>query len=538
MVLRSPSAAVCCCKPRNVQRSGAPSTSGVQPVERSLKLGFIDTFQPQTSEQLPSAPNAPRTVETETAVTRHPRKRSILIAGAVTLAVILVAVLWVVLTQMRPSYDAFGWLVWGRQTLHGNLNTDGAPSWKPLTFLFTLPYALAGAQAQMWLWMITSTAAAFGGAVFAARIAYRLTGPSPRRTWAPYVAAGFAAVGVLGIDGYSQLVLIASSDPMVVTLCLGAIDSHLSGHPRLAYLLIVLAAVGRPEAWAFAGIYAVWVWRTEPSMRIIALLGLVLIPVAWFTVPALTSHTWFSAGDLALNSKNAIHGNKIVGVFGRLGGLYELPMQLTVAYALVLAAIRRDRVWLTLAGTALLWVVIEIAFAYHGWSAVPRYLLEPAAVLIVLAGAAVGRTLTYVPGGGLLIRWAPSALVLVLVVTLVPAARSRLRVTHGELHEARSAALELTRLQAVIRADGGAALIKSCGQPVTLVGKQSEVAWAVGLNVGNVGYRPGKSIEQGIPIVVLKPHDDGWQVRPIHVLAGDATRCQVLRIDSAFGTSG
>ena len=69
--------------------------------------------------------------------------------------------------------------------------------------------------------------------------------------------------------------------------------------------------------------------------------------------PALTSHTWFSAGDLALNSKNAIHGNKIVGVFGRVVGLYELPMQLTVAYALVLAAIRRDRVWLTLAGAAL-----------------------------------------------------------------------------------------------------------------------------------------------------------------------------------------
>ena len=47
---------------------------------------------------------------------------------------------------MRPGFDAYGWLVWGRQTLHGNLNTDGAPSWKPLTFLFTLPYSLGGTR--------------------------------------------------------------------------------------------------------------------------------------------------------------------------------------------------------------------------------------------------------------------------------------------------------------------------------------------------------------------------------------------------------
>ena len=61
----------------------------------------------------------------------------------------------VAVTGMRPDYDAFGWLVWGRQVLHWNLNTDGAPSWKPLTFLFTLPYALAGST-QVWLWTVTA----------------------------------------------------------------------------------------------------------------------------------------------------------------------------------------------------------------------------------------------------------------------------------------------------------------------------------------------------------------------------------------------
>ena len=132
------------------------------------------------------------------------------------LAVIAASVLAVVLAGIRPSYDGFGFLVWGRQVLHWNLNTDGAPSWKPLPFLFTLPYAAAG-HVQMWLWMTTAMAGALGSAVLAARLAFRITGPAPgRRRFAPYVAGAFAGVGVLGIGTYSHLVLIANSDPLIV----------------------------------------------------------------------------------------------------------------------------------------------------------------------------------------------------------------------------------------------------------------------------------------------------------------------------------
>ncbi|MGO9956115.1 MAG: hypothetical protein ACLP50_09070 [Solirubrobacteraceae bacterium] len=483
---------------------------------------------------------------------RSEKSRTTAAWAAVASGVIVVGVAWVVSTGMRPSYDAFGWLVWGRQVLHWNLNTDGAPSWKPLTFLFTLPYALAGANPQLWLWMITSSAGALAGGVFGARIAFWLTGPFPRRRWARWAAAAFAGIGVLGINGYSEQVLIANSDPIVVTLCLAAIDSHLRGRRRLAFALVVLASLGRPEGWAFAGLYALWAWRAVPSMRVLVTAGVVLIPLSWFTVPALTSHSWFISGDLALNSATVIHGNKILGVIDRLRSLYEPPMQLAVAVALALAVVRRDREWLGLAAAAGLWVAIEIAFAYHGWSAVPRYLIEPASVLVVLAGAGVGRVLAWeprsagAPSGGLpgtalarrVLRWTPAAVVAMLVVALVPAARTRVRVAQGELRAAHHANLELTRLEAVIATDDGAAAIKACGQPVTLVGYQSELAWAVGLNVGNVGYRPGRSIDQGIPIVIFKPHDDGWQVRPIHMLAADTSRCDRLRTNSELGSSG
>ncbi|MBV9421341.1 MAG: hypothetical protein JOZ98_00385, partial [Solirubrobacterales bacterium] len=151
------------------------------------------------------------------------------------LAVVLLAsTLFVVLTAMRPAFDAYGWLVWGRQALHWDLNTNAAPSWKPLTFLFTFAYSVVG-RGALWLWMVTAVGGAFAAAIFAAKLAYRLTGPASGRPYAPVVAAVFAGLGVLGIDGYWQLILSATSDPMDVTLCLAAIDCHLSGRRRLAW---------------------------------------------------------------------------------------------------------------------------------------------------------------------------------------------------------------------------------------------------------------------------------------------------------------
>lgn len=449
---------------------------------------------------------------------RPTRGRHALAWAAVAVGLLAVATVWVLLTDVRPSYDSFGWLVWGRQALDWDLNTSAAPSWKPLTFMFTLPYALAGAGPQMWLWILTATAAAVAGSVFAGRIAYRLTGPCPDRRWARWVAAAFAGVGLLGINGYSHLVMIANSDPMVVTLCLAAIDAHLHRRRRLAFSMIVLMALGRPEGWAFAILYAAWLWRTDRSSRALAAAGLLIIPIGWFLIPGLTSHSWFSAGDLALGSPNIIHGNKIIGVISRLRSLYPLPVQLAVLAALALAVVRRDRDWLMLAAAAVLWVLIEIGFAYHGWSATSRYLLEPGAVLIVLAGAGVGWVLAYRPdrAQSWVIRWAPAGLVLLLLIALAPTARSRARITHGEISEARLDKTVLSRLQAAVSADGGAAAIKRCGQPVAPLSYQSEVAWVLGVNVGSVGFRQRHAIAGDKPIVLLKPHDGDWEIRPYH----------------------
>jgi hypothetical protein len=451
----------------------------------------------------------------------------------VALALIGLSILFLVLTGARPSYDAYGWLVWGRQTLHWNLDTNGAPSWKPLTFMFTLPYALVGRDAQ-WLWMVTEVAAALSGVVFAARIAYTLTGPRPGRRHAPLAAGAIAGIGVVWIWDYWHLILIGSSDPLVVSLCLAAIDAQLSKRPRVAFVLLVLASLGRPEVWPFAFLFAVWAWFAVPSMRVMLPIGLLIIPAFWFSVPALTSKSWHISGDLALNSKRVVHGNKNTGVIGRFLALFNPPVHLGALAAIAVAAFRRERAPLVLAGAAALWVAVEIAFALHGWSAVPRYLIEPAAIVAVLAGYAVGNALALTPRLPLAVRLAAVAAVAAFSVALIPAGGRRVRLTHSELTATSKSATRLDRLHAVIVRLGGPARILACGHPVTLVGNQSTIAWELGLNVGVVGYKPGREIDSGRPIVIFKPHGRGWQVRPVNTREADRASCAALRTDTSF----
>jgi hypothetical protein len=452
-----------------------------------------------------------------------------LAAGA---TVVVAAVLFVALAGVRPAYDAYGWLTWGRQALHGNLNTNAAPSWKPLTFLFTLPFGLTGRVAP-WLWMVTATAAAFAAPIPAARIVYRLAPVDVVGRYPAMIGAALAGLAVFGLRGYWHFVMIFTADPMIVTLCLAAIDCHLSGRPRAAFTLLALAALGRPEAWPFAVIYAAWAWRAVPSMRTQAIAGLLLIGALWFGVPALTSSSWFSAGNTALNASTPLHGDKLTGVIRNFLSLYETPMQLAALAALMLAVVRRDRTPLILAGAAVLWVAIWVGFALHGWEPDPRYMFEPAAVEVVLVGAAVARVLGFGRRGGL-VRWASIAAVAALVVALVPAARIRLRLAHNGIRAGRLWTLQIDRLHNVIAQDGGPAHVLRCAPVVTTISYQSIVAWEIGENVADVGWAPGQALRARQSMVLFWPHLSGWVVRPYNVRSAGRAACTGLRRNSPF----
>ncbi len=443
----------------------------------------------------------------------------------VAVSVVVLATLFVATTGMRPEYDAYGWLVWGKQLLRWNLNTNSAPSWKPLTFLFTFPYAFFG-RGQIWLWMVTATAVSFSGPIFAGRIAYRLSGPARGHVLARSVGAVFAALGILGLVGYGHLILIAGDDPMVVALCLAAIDFHLSRRYRVTFLLLVLASLGRPEAAPLTLLYARFVWHRVPTARAELLVGLAAIPVLWFGVPAITSHDWFSAGNVDIDSTKIVTGNRLARVPSGFWGLYELPMKLAVLFALVWAVVRRERAWVVLSAASLVWLLTETLLAVRGLNPSPRFMFEPAAALIVLAGAAIGKALAIAPRR-VVVRWAAIAGVIALVVTLFPHMRTRLKLVGNGIAYSHSWARELDHLHKVI-AKVGARRILACGQPVSYLGFQPVLAWELGKNVKDVGYDPVAWTKQGNPIVLILPYGPAWRVLAVHFNRPECKRLSMI----------
>ncbi len=442
-----------------------------------------------------------------------------------SIALVLFSAALVKWAATRPSYDAYGWLVWGYQTLRLHLDLGGSPSWKPLPFLLTVPYALGGYY-ELHLWMITAVAVALAGSVFAARIAYRLVaGEALDQRLAACAAAGFAGAAVLALRDYSHFILSAQTDPMIVSLTLAAIDMHLLGRRRAAFALGALAGLGRPEAWCLLGPYSLYLWLRAPSLRFIVAAGWGAILFLWFGIPTITNGRPFVSAQLAFNSPRALLHHQIGGTIQRFAGLYDLPIWLAAAATVVWAILRRQWLIATLAGTAALWVLTEIAFALHGWPGLPRYMFEPAAICGVIAGIGFGWLLIKPPRRSRhVLRLAGPALALVLVAALIPDAKARFDAERSDLRAQHDRTAEINALMKSVTALGGSARIRSCGVPVVDVEWLSAMAYALHSDVGFVGYKTkGRR-----PIVVFTTLPKGWKVLPRRIPKADRARCAGL----------
>lgn len=464
------------------------------------------------------------------------RRYAWILVGIALVVVSVVLLLW---ARTRPGYDPYGWLVWGYQTLHGNLDLGGAPSWKPLPYLFTVPYALAGHRDELRLWMITAVAVSLAGSVFAGRIAYRVTAASqlarhdaePVRSYAPIAAAVFAGIVLLGLEDYMHYVLSAQSDPMIVTFCLAGIDMYLCRRYRWALVFGVLGSLGRPEVWPFLAVFMIWAWFRVPAMRWMLIGAVALIAFMWFGIPWITNGRPDIAGELALRSPRELHQNKVTGTISRLTELHYLPVWIAAVATVAVAIVRRQRLVLALAAGIVVWLVIEIAFAFHGFPALPRYMFEPAAVATVLAGIGVGWALSDLPA---LRRglpwWVGLPVVAVLLALLIPGAVARLRAERTDLRLQRGRTNEIGLLQTTINKLGGYGHIRACGEPVTIVEYASVLAWNTRLDVGSVGYLPGLEKQRRYPIVLFATvAPGGWSVQPWHTRRSQRSLCAGLR---------
>src|SRR6476646_695330 len=241
--------------------------------------GSLNTLTPAMSSPAATpAPMRPQLLERlplPSGGDRHGPRRSwrLLVACCLALAALSL------LAPSSPTYDPWAWLMWGRQIVHLDLTTTGGPSWKPLPVMFTTPFSLLGDSLAPQLWLIVARAGVLLAVALAFRLAARLAGPA---------AGVIAAAGLLLADRFISLSARGSTEGLQVALVLWAVERHLDGRRRDAFLLGLAAGLLRPEMWPFIGLYGLWLIAGErhegTSWRTTALVvgGFVALGVLWF----------------------------------------------------------------------------------------------------------------------------------------------------------------------------------------------------------------------------------------------------------------
>ncbi|MDQ3769131.1 MAG: hypothetical protein M3370_06610, partial [Actinomycetota bacterium] len=284
------------------------------------------------------------------------------------------------LLPSTPSFDPWGWLIWGQEVVALDLDTTSGPSWKPLPVVVTSLLSPAGELAPD-LWLVVARTGWLAAMALVFVLAARLAGP-----WAGVVACVALALSPGDDARWLRFFFQGDSEPLLVALCLGAVLRHLDGHRHQALVLGGLAALLRPEVWPFLGLYGIWLWPEQAAGRLLVAAVLGIVGLLWF------GGDWLGSGSLWTGADRA----QVIGagvdrpslVWEAVSGLVVLPVWLAAAGCVGLALHRRERIVLLLAGGALAWATIVGAMTLLlGFAALGRFLAPPAAVLCVLAGA-------------------------------------------------------------------------------------------------------------------------------------------------------
>ena len=268
-----------------------------------------------------------------------------------------------------PGYDAWTWLLWGREVAGGGLSTVDGPAFKPLPVAVCALLAPLGGAAP-WLWVLLVRVAAMAAGWLAFRLGRRLAGGS-------LAAGALAAAAVALTGGFATQAAVGGEAPLLLAFALAGAEAWRTGRVRTALLCGVACGLLRVEAWPFLLLLGVVAWRETPHVRTVILALAVLVPVAWF-VPE-----WLGSGDPLRSGNRALEPAIGGGPAGALASLTAAAG--LVLWPLWLGVLARPVRALTAAGAA--WILIVAAMAQAGFSGEPRYLL-PGAALLSIAGAA------------------------------------------------------------------------------------------------------------------------------------------------------
>ncbi len=367
-----------------------------------------------------------------------------LVAGCVLLGILSALVL-----TWPAGSDPYAWIDWGQAIASSKiaLSLSGGPSWKPFPVAFTAVFGLFGSAAPT-LWLMVSRSAGLLALLGAYRLARRFGG----------VAAGvLAVIALLLVQDALFYFARGASETLVAAFTLWAVDRHLNGSWRLAYVLGFLAALNRPEFGVFLLAYAIFLWVRLPDFRLALVAGIVLIPVAWFGAPAVISGNAFQAGKAALGGKGS-PGSALAEL--RSGfGLMTVPIAVLSVIGLVLAYLRRNLVVVWLGVGAIAWALMEALITQAAYG-LPRYLLPAAAIGCVLAALAVVWAADEL--GRRTVAWAGPVLGVALLALTLPWTVTRAQLLSQQASDAGQAAVYIDRLSTAVDRVGGSARVLPC----------------------------------------------------------------------------
>jgi hypothetical protein len=354
------------------------------------------------------------------------------------------------LMPSTPTYDPWAWILWGRQVAHLDLMTTGGPSWKPLPILFTTPFSLFGDQLAPFLWLLVARTGGFFACGMAYRLARRIMGPG----YYGVVAGVAAALALFSSFKFVRDVALGNSEAILAAFVLLAFERHLDGRRDHALYLGMGAALLRPEAWPFLGLYGLWLWFSEPRLRWRMVVFALIIPALWF-LPE-----WWGSGDLFRASSRANNPNPgspafsehpALSIIFKLRSAVIAPVKAGVivgtAYAMVQWFRHRrekETLWLFLGGFA--WLLLVAGMTQAGYAGNYRYLIVTTAAGSVVGGVGAARVLRWLADGGARRLGRPqaglvaanTALVLALAISapfIVEKADNIKRVLGGLRHE-------------------------------------------------------------------------------------------------------
>jgi hypothetical protein len=423
---------------------------------------------------------------------RGERLRGSLLAVAI---VVVIATALEFGLRMSPSFDPYGWLVWGRQTVHLAFDPAGAPSWKPLPWLLTTPLALLGGAAPT-VWLIVACAAGLWALWLAYRLGFRLAGR---------VGAVVAVGGLVLCRNWFPYLLTGNVEPATAALALGAIESHLSGRRRPAVVLLALAALMRPECGLVLIVYGVWLWRSDRGARAVLVTLAIAIPLLWFVPPYLATGASIGSNDPVFVSREGTRDP--LTVVYRAGTIVMWPVAIMALAGLALAFGRpagERRLVIAIAAGSGGWVAATAVMAVAGFPGLARFMLPAAAGACVLAGAGVGWAASALRRVMSPRRWPLGVAALLVVATpTVWFAQFRVRSAVDSVHGEQVRSSLDRSLQSAIVAVGGRRRLLACGLPSANLGFQSVLGWDLHTAVGQVLFRPKRDTKLPDPVVLL-----------------------------------